>query len=319
MKPLLDIVIASLLALAPVAATHAQTWPVRPVEIIVPYSAGGTGDIMARQLAKRFEQKFGQAFVVSYKAGASGTIGAAAVANAKPDGYTLLLGYTSELAIVPVLGGARYKVTDFAPIALAGVTPLVLVGRKTLPATNMKELIAALRRPGASYASAGNGSPAHFAGELFKRQHGLDLQHVPYKTGPQVVSDLIGNHVDIYFSGIPPAISQVRAGNLRPFAITGSTRNKALPDVETMGEAGVKDFDLSGWFALLAPAGTPAHILEQLRSATVEALGHAELQAVLENNGVSVVRMIGEDLGTFVAAEGEKYRRLARELQIRAE
>lgn len=304
---------------AATATSYAQTWPARPVEIIVPYSPGGTGDVMARQLAKRLESKFGQPFVVSYKAGASGTIGASAVAAAKPDGYTLLLGYTSELAIIPVLKGSSYKLTDFTPVALAGVTPLVLVGRKTLPASNMKELVVALKRPGATYASAGNGSPAHFAGELFRRKHNLDLRHVPYKTGPQVVADLLGNHVDIYFSGIPPAISQLRAGNLRAFAITGSARNKALPDTETMDEAGVTDFDLSGWFALLAPANTPPQIMDQLRSASLEALENAELQSVFATNGVSIVRMGGPDLGKFIAAEGEKYRRLAKDLDIKAE
>lgn len=306
-------------ALAAVSSASAQTWPTRPVEIAVPYNAGGTGDVMARQLAKQFSEKFGQSFVVLNKPGAAGTIGAAAVANAKPDGQTLLLAYTSELAIVPTLIGAPYKLEDFAPIAVAGMTPLVLVGRNTLQAATLKDLIAAFKRDGGTYASAGNGSPAHFAGELFKRHNGLNLVHVPYKSGPQVVTDLLGNHVDIYFSGIPPAVSQLRAGGLRAYAITGPSRNKALPDVPTMQEAGVDDFDLSGWFALLAPANTPPQIVEQLREASRQALANPQLQDVFANNGVSIVQISGSNLTNFVKAESERYRRLAKDLDIKPE
>jgi tripartite-type tricarboxylate transporter receptor subunit TctC len=299
---------------------EAQTYPTRSVEIVVPYGPGGTGDVIARQLARKLEARFRQPFVVLNKPGAVGALGAGLVARSEPNGYTLLLGYTSEVAIAPSLGQASYEVTDFEPIALAGTTPLVLVGTKTLPAGSFAELVETFRsRPDQfSYASAGNGSPAHIAGELLNRDAKIGLRHVPYRGGAQAVNDVVGGHVAVYFSGMPPAVPLVQSGDLKAFFVTGPARSPALPNVPTAEEAKLPGFDLSGWFAFLAPRGLPPHILQQLREASREALQDSEIRAALAGLGVEA-RPIAEDrVADYLAEESSKYRRLVAALGIKA-
>ena len=305
------------LLIAPAVA--AENYPIRPVQIVVPYAPGGTGDVIARQLAKKFEEHFKQPFIVLNKPGASGTIGAANAARAQPDGYTLLLGYTSEIAIEPFLNPTSYNSKSFEPIAVAGETPLLLIGQKNLAAKSLHDLVDLVRsKPGNStYASAGFGSPAHIAGELLNRDAKLVIRHIPYKGGAEAVAAVLGGQVDIYFTGLPPAMSLVRNGNIKAFAVTGEQRSNALPDVPTMRESGFANFDLSGWFALFAPVGTPADVLAQLRLATSAALADPVVQEVLNKNGVELHPDPTKQVGQFIDAESSKYRNLITELAIK--
>ena len=310
-----------LLGLLAGPAVAADNYPGRTVEIVVPYGPGGTGDVIARQLAKKFEERFGKAFIVVNKPGGAGIMGAASVARAQADGHTLLLGYVLEVAIAPYLGATGYETSSFEPIAIAGETPLLLVGRKTLAANTMSELIETLRsKPQQfTYAGTGRGAPSHIAGELLKRQAKLDIRQVPYRGGAQAVADVLGGHVDIYFSGMPPAVPLVRNGDIKAFAVTGERRADTLPDVPTMKESGFANFDLSGWFALFAPKGTPAAVLDQLRAATLAALADRNVLEALNQNGVEVRANPTERVQEFIGAESGKYRNLIAELGIEAE
>lgn len=299
-------------------AVAAENYPARPVQIVVPYAPGGTGDVIARQIAQKLGEHFKQSFIVLNKPGASGTIGAAHVARTQADGYTLLLGYTSEIAIEPFLHSTSYNSKSFEPIAIAGETPLLLIGQKNLAAKNMRELIDLIRSKPEhfTYASAGFGSPAHIAGELLNRDAKLKMRHIPYKGGAEAVAAVLGDQVDIYFTGLPPAMPLVKNGNIKAFAVTGAQRSKALPDVPTMRESGFANFDLSGWFALFAPTGTPTDVLVQLRSATRAALADPVVQEVLNKNGVEIRPDPTADVQEFVDFEAAKYRNLISELSI---
>lgn len=313
------VVVLFILSLFAAPAIAADAYPSRPVEIIVPYGPGGTGDVIARQLADKLGKRFGQSFLVLNKPGAAGTIGAAFVARSQPDGYTLLLGYTSEISIEPFLRSVGYDSTDFEPIAVAGETPLLLVGRKTLEAITMRELLALVKaKPDAfTYASAGYGSPAQIASELLNRDANIQVRHVPYKGGAEAVTAVLGSQVDMYFSGMPPAVPLVKNGNIKAFAVTGARRSQALPDVPTMGEVGFKDFDLSGWFTLFAPKGTPPDILDKLRVATADALGDSTIQQVLNKNGVEILSEPTKNVEQFIEGETGKYHKLIVELGIK--
>jgi len=313
---------AIVLLLLALLATHAvaDDYPAGRVDIVVPYGPGGTGDVIARQLARKLEEHFGKPFIILNKPGAAGTLGATQVSRAAPDGYTLLLGYTSEIAIEPFLNASSYTPKSFEPIAIAGETPLLLIGRKNLSATNISALIELVRaKPGDfTFASAGFGSPAHIAGELFNRDSKLSVRHIPYKGGADAVSAVLGGHVDMYFTGLPPAMSLVRNGNIHAYAVTGAHRSKALPEVPTMVESGFSDFSLSGWFALLAPAGTPSSVLDKLRQATAGALSDPAVQEVLNKNGVEIYPDPTGRVRQFVDGESAKYQNLIATLGLRA-
>jgi tripartite-type tricarboxylate transporter receptor subunit TctC len=301
------------------APALAQSYPARPVQIVVAYAPGGGVDLAARLFAVELERKLGQSFVVVNRPGALGTVGATSVANARADGHTLLLGYSSEIAIAPYLVSTAYSAQDFVPVVMAGETPLVLIGKKGLAPNNMADLIALFRsKPDEfTYASTGPGSPANIAGELFKRQAKVQLRHVPYRGGgSQAVGDVAGGHADIFFSGMPPAVPFVRSGHTKAYAVTGSTRSSALPDVPTMGEVGFPEFGLTAWFALFAPKGTSADIIETLRTNLVDSLTGKGPQDALANLGIVPRPLAGADLQQFVNAESGKYRKHIKELGI---
>ena len=313
------IAILALFCLLTGSANAVDNYPSRRVDLIVPYGPGGTGDVIARQLAKKFEDRFGEPFVVLNKPGAAGTLGATYVARAQPDGYTLLLGYTSEIAIEPFLRSIGYNSTNFEPIAIAGETPLLLIGRKALPADNVHELISTIRaNPEAfTYASAGYGSPAHIASELLNRDAKIAVRHIPFKGGAEAVAAVLGSQVDVYFTGMPPAMPLVKNGNIKAFVVTGERRSKALPNIPTMAESGFSNFDLSGWFSLFAPQGTPPDILMRLRIAAADALADASVQEILNKHGVEISPEPTKEVQKFVDAESRKYRKLIDELGIK--
>jgi tripartite-type tricarboxylate transporter receptor subunit TctC len=301
------------------APVLAQSYPTRPVQIVVAYAPGGGVDLAARLFAAELERKLGQSFVVVNRPGALGTVGAANVAHAKPDGHTLLLGYSSEIAIAPYLVSTAYSAQDFVPVVMAGETPLVLIGKKGLAPGNLADLITLFRsKPDDfTYASTGPGSPANIAGELFKLQAKVALRHVPYKGGgSQAVTDVAGGHADIFFSGMPPAVSFVRGGHVKAYAITGNVRSSALPEVPTMDEAGFPEFGLTAWFALFAPKGTNADVIEKLRATLVDSLKAKGAQDSLTNLGIVPRPLAGAELQQFVDSESGKYRKHIKELGI---
>jgi tripartite-type tricarboxylate transporter receptor subunit TctC len=318
----LGLAVALLAGAGPALAEPGSDYPTQTVQIIVPYVPGGTTDVIARPLAEALHAALGRPFVVINKPGAAGMIGADLVARAKPDGYVLLMGYTAEIAVNPQLyAKATYRAADFEPIVLAGETPLILIARNGLPGASLASFVAGAKATPGRYniATAGNGSPAQFASALLNRQAALQLQMIPYKGSGQAVADIIAGQVDLFFSGMAPVVPQLQAGTLKAFGVTGDHRSAAAPDVPTMAELGFAGFDLSGWFGLFAPTGTPPAVLDRLRRASLDALAEPHLRGALTLQGVDVRPLAGAALQSFVAAETEKYRRLIAELGITAD
>jgi tripartite-type tricarboxylate transporter receptor subunit TctC len=291
----------------------AQAYPVKPIRVIVPYAAGGATDLTARLVGQKMQAVFKQTVIVENRPGAGGVIGADAVAKAAPDGYTVLVGVPAEMAILRHMQKLQYDVPrDFAPVSLAAITPLILVVHPSLPVRTVKELVAFVRaRPGQiNYASAGTGGVQHLAAELLKITTKIDMTHVPYKGAAPVMPDLIGGHIPLFFSGMPPAMPHVKAGKLRALAVTTTKRSPAAPEVPTMVESGIPGFDISNWFAYFVPAGTPADIISRLNGEVNKALRFQDVKDKLASVGAETVGTTPEELGKFVQAETEKFAKL---------
>jgi tripartite-type tricarboxylate transporter receptor subunit TctC len=297
------------------AAPAAQEYPTRPVRMLVPFAPGGNTDILARAVAQRMHEKWGRPIIVDNRPGGSGVIATEIAARATADGYTLLVGSTGELAINPSLfRKLPYSVErDFAPISLGTISPLLLVRHPSFPARTVKELIEhAKARPDAvAYASVGIGSPMHLSGELFKMITRTEMVHVPYKGGaPATAALLSGQEAQIGFIGMGPVLPQVKAGKLNALAISTAKRSAQAPNVPTLQEEGVKDFDTSIWFAFLAPARTPKSVIEALNREIVRVLSIPEVHQYLTNTGVEVAPGSAADLLRFIKSETAKYRRI---------
>lgn len=291
----------------------AQAYPVKPIRVIVPYAAGGATDLTARLVGQKMQAVFKQNVIVENRPGAGGVIGADAVAKAAPDGYTVLVGVPAEMAILRHMQKLPYDVPrDFAPVSLAAITPLILVVHPSLPVRTVKELVVFVRaRPGQiNYASAGTGGVQHLAAELLKITTKIDMTHVPYKGAAPVMPDLIGGHIPLFFSGMPPAMPHVKAGKLRALAVTTTKRSPAAPEVPTMVESGIPGFDISNWFAYFVPAGTPADIISRLNGEVNKALRFQDVKDKLASVGAETVGTTPEELGKFVQAETEKFAKL---------
>ncbi|WP_033470177.1 tripartite tricarboxylate transporter substrate binding protein [Bordetella bronchiseptica] len=316
-------IITTAFALAGVPAQAGAAPSDQPLRIVVPYAPGGTGDVIARLVAKKLGEQSGQSVVVENKPGAAGSIGASTVARAAADGNTLLLGYTSEMVINPIVQkGVSYDVArDFAPVAMAGSTPLLLVANPTVGANSIAELVAlAKAKPNRlSYASAGPGSPAHIAGALLAREAGIQLLHVPYKGGSQAVTDTVGGVVSIYFSGMPPAVPFVKNGKLTALGVTARQPSPALPDVPALAAQDYPRVDLAGWFGFFAPREVPAPVQAALHDRITAALAADDIRQALAVQGVETRPMSAQAFGGFVAAEQKKYARFIDELGIAAE
>ena len=311
----------SLVALAAAAlasrSLRAQgAWPTKPVRIVVPFAPGGTTDILARALAPELAKAFGQSFIVENKAGAGGNLGADIVAKSPPDGYTLLMGTVGTQAINPSLYPKMpYDAAkDFVPITLVAGVPNVLVMNpakaKAAGITDVRSLIAYARaNPGKlNMASSGNGTSIHLSGELFKTMTGTYMVHFPYKGSGPALLDLIGGTMDLMFDNLPSALPQVKAGKLVALAVTSGERSAALPDVPTVAEAGpVKDFEATSWFGLLAPAGTPADIVQRVQQESAKALASPALKERLLSQGAIPGGTSPAEFGSFIAAETKKW------------
>ena len=306
------------------AATHAVAadFPERPVSIVVPFPAGGTPDILARVLGEAVGKRLGQPVVVDNRAGAGGNIGAQAVMRAKPDGHTLLM-CAFGCSVAPLIyKPAPYDIKkDFAPVAMLATVPSVLVVNPKVPAKSLGELLTYARaNPGKlNSASSGVGTSAHLATELLRAQVGVDLTHVPYKGAGQVASDLLGGQVDMYFDNLPASLPSIKAGKLRALAVASEKRSPSIPDVPTFAEAGVKNFIITPWFGLLAPAGTPEAALQRLNLAFNEALKDPAVAQRMVELGVLTAPDSRAALSEFIASESSKWKTIIETRGIRVE
>jgi tripartite-type tricarboxylate transporter receptor subunit TctC len=300
-----------------------QSYPTRPIQVIVAYAAGGTGDIVARSISDRLGAVLGQAVVVENRAGASGSIGAHSVTTAAPDGYTLLVGQTGEIAVNQHwLKGLNYNPDkDLMPIALAAVVPLALVVPAKAPYSTLPEFLTALKaKPKMTFASAGIGTPGHFAGELLKLQFDENLTHVPYKGAGPALNDVIGNHVDFYFPGFPAAAPHVKGGTVKMLALSSAKRSPAAPDMPTVAEiTGNQDYDFTLWAGFFAPRGTPQPIIDRLNKEVNAVLAEPDVKARLEAAGAVVTPMSVAQFKEFVQRESEKYLRVIKQTGVTAQ
>jgi tripartite-type tricarboxylate transporter receptor subunit TctC len=301
------------LALAALSAVSAaaQDYPSRPVTLIVPYSAGGGNDLMARTAAEKMSQALGQQIVIENRGGAGGSIAARQVAKAPPDGYTLGLGGTGTLAIDPTLyANVGYDPRkDFAPIGLIATSGLVICVHPSLAARSIGELIAlAKQQPGKlNYASAGTGSGIHLGTEYFASMAGIKLTHIPYKGSVPALTDLVGGHVAIYFSSLPPAVGLVKDGKVRALAVTGAKRSPVFPDVPTVAEAALPGYEAVLHYGIVAPAGTPRAIIEKLSAALRAAVMSDELKARLADDGAEPLPSTPEEYAADIDREETKW------------
>lgn len=301
----------------------AAGFPSRPVRIIVPYTPGGVTDMTARNLARRLGETLGQPVVVENQPGAAATLGAKYVARQQPDGHTLLLGtngtHGTNSSTFANLGYDPLK--DFAPIALLGQTSLMLVVRPDLPVRTFGEFMQFLKTSAkeASYASTGRGGGVHLITEYFMMQTGTNMLHVPYKGSSQALNELMGGHVDVMFDNLASSLPLVAAGKLRALAVTGERRSSLAPDVLTLREFGVTDFEASNWLAIFAPAGTPSHAVAKLNQAINDALQEESLSAALRKSGFEPAGGTPERLRDKAEQELEKWARVTRKIGLRPE
>ena len=290
-----------------VAVAGAQGYPSKPVRLIVPYPPGGGTDIFARLVGAKLSEALGQPFVIEQRPGAAGVIGADAAAKSAPDGYTIVIGQASNLAInASLMKKLPYDpVRDFAPITRVAMSPNLLVVHPSLPVRSVKDLVAlAKARPGAiNYASAGNGSPGHLAAEYFRKIARIDVVHIPYKGATPAMLDVIAGHVSYYFTSPVSAQPYVAAGRLRQVAVTSAKRFPPLPDVPAIAEAGYKDIDMVAWWGLLAPAGTPPDIINRLHGTAVKALNAPDLKERLASQGAMVYTDTPAEFSAYIKSE----------------
>jgi tripartite-type tricarboxylate transporter receptor subunit TctC len=294
----------------------AQSWPAKPVRMVVPLSGGGFADVPARLLAPRLSTQLGRQFYVENRPGAGGTLGSDTVAKAEPDGHTLLFTATPHVISPWLYKTMPYDaLKDFAPVARVASGPYALVVHPELKVSSVAELIAAAKaQPGEIYyASSGNGSAQHLVTAMFASFAGINLNHVPYKGSGPAMQDLISGQVKVSFAGVPNVITHVRSGRLRILAVTTAARWTDLPEVPTLAEAGVPGYEAALWLMLLAPAATPAEIVQRLHAEIGKALRDAELLQSLRAAGIAPSLLGPQELGAFMRAEYEKWGRVVRE------
>lgn len=303
------------------ANVSADEYPVRPVTLIVPYAAGGGNDVMARIVADKMSLALGQPIVIENRGGAGGSIATRQVAKSEPDGYTLGLGGTGTLAIDPTLySNVGYDPRkDFAPVGLIATSALVVLVNPSVPAHSIKELIALAEKQPLNFASAGSGSGMHLGTELFASMAGITMTHVPYKgTGP-ALTDLLGGHVALYFSSLPPAIGLVKEGKLRALAVTGPTRSAIFPDLPTVAEAGLPGYEAVLHYGIVGPAGTPAPIIAKLNEALRAALANPEVTARITSDGAEPLPSTPAEYAADIDREETKWSNIVRRSGAKAE
>lgn len=314
--------LAALGAALVVPVAHAQTYPTRPVRIIVPAPPGGGTDILSRTLAQKLGERLGQQVLADNRPGASGMIGTDLAAKAPPDGYTLLMAYTSHVTNPSLHPKMPYDtLADFAAVSMVAVVPSVLVLHPSIPVRSVKDLVAlAKAKPGAlNYASAGSGSATHLSAVLFAGMAGVNIVHVPYKGGAPALNDLLGGHVSFMFANLAPTVPYIRSGRLRALAVTSARRTPAMPELPTMAEAGLRGYEATAWFALLAPAKTPAVVISRLNTEVVGILQLPEVKERLASQGADTNPGTPAELDTHIRRELTKWAKVIRESGARAE
>ena len=300
----------------------AQSWPSRPISLIVPFPAGGTTDVLARAVGQELSKSLGQPVLIESKPGAGATLGADFVAKAKPDGYTLLMG-----AVHLTIATSAYKKLpydfqkDLLPVTIVALVPNLLVVNPAVPAKNVSELLAlAKASPGKlSYGSAGNGTAHHLIGAQFEAMGGVQLLHVPYKGSGPLTTDLLGGQITMSFDTITPVLPHIRAGKLRALAVTTSKRSPALPDVPTLDEAGMKGFNLGTWFGVLVPAGTPREIVSRLNTELVKIIHSPEFKKRMDDIGAEPVGNTPEQMAQQISDDTERFAKLVKDAKVTME
>lgn len=315
------VTVLSALALASPLLVNAQAggYPDKPVRFIVPYPPGGGTDVIARIVQQKLGQALGQSIVIENRGGAGGSVGTEAAAKSAPDGYTVLFtlsSHTINPAIFPKLGYDAAK--DFEPVGLVASLPQILVAHPNFPANSVAEMTAmAKAKPGLAFASVGNGSPGHLAGEMQALRTGVQLTHIPYKGGGPAVTDVMGGQVPTLWVSIPAAAAHVKAGKLKALAVSTVKRSAAFPDVPTVQESGIADFEVDSWYAMFVPAKTPRAVIARLNKALNDTLADAEIRDKLLAQGAEAVGGTPERLGRAVAAELPKWAKLAKDANIK--
>ena len=321
-------IVAALLggmALAATAPSIAQSpaWPAKPLRLVIPYPPGGGTDLMMRPFVQHLAERLGQSVVVDNRGGGGGSIGMEAVARAAPDGYTIVIGLTAQLAVNPFLyRSLPYDpLKDFAPITLFASGPYLLTVHPSLPVRSVRELIdLARRRPGEiTYGSAGSGSGAHLAAERLQSMTAIRLTHVPYKGGGPALTGLMSGEVEVLFPTWSEARSYVRAGRMRALGVTTAKRPKGLPDIPPLAETGVPGYDSGVWYALLAPAGTPRAVIERLNRESIAVLNQPDYSRLLLEQAIDPVGSTPEELTQHIRREMEKWAKVIKDAGVKAE
>ncbi len=312
---------AAALLLAASPAAFADDYPNRPVRLIIPFPAGGSNDVVGRLVANQLSEKLGAKVYVDNRGGAGGVIGTEVAANSPPDGYTLLVVSLAH-AVNPALYKLNYDpIKSFTPVGIMATGPNVLVVNPDLPVKSVKDLLALAKEKNGDldYASAGIGSFQHLGGELFKLTAGVKIQHVPYKGGGPAMQDVIAGHVKIMFSSLVQTTPFIQSGQLRALGLGGLKRSAVLPDVPTIDEAGVPGYEAVNWWGILAPAGTPAAIVEKIHADIQKATASPELKEAFDREGASAVNMTSAEFGHYIETEIAKWSRVVKEGNIRAQ
>ena len=313
--------LAGLVGVAAPAAHADEAWPSKPITFVIPYAAGGFADTRMRLIARELADELKATIVVENKAGAGGVIGTAYIANAKPDGYTIGGGHLAPLAVNPTLvpKTVSYNVkTDLAPIVLVEEAPLILNVNKDQPIHNVQDLIAMAKKdPGSiTFGSSGVGGAHHLSGELFAHQAGVKMSHVPYKGGAPAATDLMAGHISMMFEMGYAAMPAIEAGKVRPLAVTSAKRLALLPDVPTLAESGLPEFESYNWQGIVAPAGTPAEVIEKLNAATNRVLKKPEVIKAFDATGGQVGGGSPEDFAKFIDSETQKWAEVIKSANI---
>jgi tripartite-type tricarboxylate transporter receptor subunit TctC len=312
MRPLKVLLATAALAVAQLTApAYGQSYPTRPIRFVVPFAPGGSTDTLARSISIKMADAMGQQIVVDNRSGGNGNIGMQIVAEAPPDGYTIVLGYIANLAIGPHLYSKLPfdPVKSFAPVTLLAESPNILVAHPSLPVKSMKELIAyAKAHPGKlNFGSASVASVGHLTGVMLNQMAGIDLQHVPYKGSGQAVIDVVGGQIQLMFSGMSSVMPHIKAGRLRPLAVTGAKRSPAAPDVPTIAESGFPGFAATAWYGVLAPAQTPKPIVKRLHDEILHALAQPDVKQRLESVGFEIEGSTPDEFAAYIKNEIRKW------------
>jgi tripartite-type tricarboxylate transporter receptor subunit TctC len=313
--------LAALAALPAVA--QAQTFPTETVKLVIPFPPGGPTDLVGRALAREMAADWGQSVVIDNRAGGNGFPAAEFVARARPDGHTLFMPFFGTLVVNPGLySSLPYDpIRDFAPITVVATLPLMLVVHPSAPWRTLDDVIAdAKQRPGAiNYASGGIGQGAHLAGALLAKMAGIQLTHVPYRGNAPAVADVIAGHVNMIFDGMATSLPHVREGRLRAIAVSTARRATAMPDLPTVAESGLSGFDVGSWFGLLAPAGTPAPVVERINAEVRAVMGREAVRKLISDAGLEAMPCSPEEFATMMRTETQRWTELIREIGIRAD